>query len=377
MFEVHVMPTRLLELKQAIAGYAKTGIELISFDGNNFFPTGLSDDIGLYYIIPKLVCLFDVSPELAIALFFYGIVIASCLVGSIGFLFFCKTWLARVFSVFSLTMFSYVSCRGMTDVYLVQSSVAIAIIPWTLYFLHKKKVMISSLVFLFLSGIVIGYAHYIRSFSSFAVFLFIILSSMFLVVDTLKKKLLLFCVLCFGLVVPFVHINNVIAKRKSFLGAPLDTFEQKHVFWHTVYAGFGLLQNDLGIECNDNVIIKKIEQVEPEAVYPSKLYEAAAKKEVIRLFKEQPQFVMRTLFAKLGIIFYYFLLFANIGLFAAFFVPKPLMIDLIFFISLLFSSLFGFIAIPGRYYLLGFLAFAVLYAIISVEYFLRKYKKGK
>ena len=34
----------------------------------------------------------------------------------------------------------------------------------------------------------------------------------------------------------------------------------------------------------------------------------------------------------------------------------------------LLGSLFGFLALPGRYYLLGMLAFAVLYSLVSIEY---------
>jgi hypothetical protein len=44
---------------------------------------------------------------------------------------------------------------------------------------------------------------------------------------------------------------------------------------------------------------------------------------------------------------------------------------------LIFSSLFGIVAIPQVQYLLGFMAFATLYGIVSMDYALERRRSGE
>jgi len=365
---VSIMPCRYDELVKTVAGYAKTGLQLIGFDGTQIFPSGISDDVGLYYFIPKLVRLFGISLDYAIEIFFYGMVVASCVFGIAGFFLLNRSWLFRTVAVAGLVAFSFVSCRGMTDVYLVASSLAVALVPWALYFMRGRKKNTTCGIFLFLSGVAIGYAHYIRAFSGGAVFIFLFLSLVLNTMRPCKNRLLLCGVLLCGLIVPIVHFKLLLADRKNYFGDQFNTFEARHVFWHSVCGGFGFLNNDLGIAWDDKAIIEKIKKNNPRVEYPTREYEVAARKEVFNLARNRLHFFMTTIFAKLGIIFYYFLLFANIGLFVAFFFRKSWRIELLFLSALVFSSLFGIIALPGRYYLSGFIAFAVLYGLVSIEY---------
>ena len=53
------MEVRYQELKESIDGLIQTGIPLITYDGKNFGSSGVGDDIGAYYFIPKIAVLFD------------------------------------------------------------------------------------------------------------------------------------------------------------------------------------------------------------------------------------------------------------------------------------------------------------------------------
>lgn len=367
-----IMPCRYEMLQQVLAGFQKTGVQLIGYDGHSFCPSGTSDDVGLYYFVPKLVRLFGISLDHAVNLFFYGMVAASFVLALVGFFLLSRSWIFRAIATIALTGFCYISCRSMTDVYLVQSSIALAVIPIALYFMRKNKVSIPFGVFIFLSGLCVGFAHHIRSFSSFAVFLFLVLGVVFMMRVAWERKTIFLGLFFVGLVLPFFHFSFVLAQRKDFFGSEYDGSSERHVFWHNLYAGFGFLSNDLGIYWNDKTVIDKIKEVEPEAVYPTKEYEAAVRTEVFKLIKNHFHFVLQTMFAKLGVIFYYLLMFANIGLLAAFFYRKSWVIELMFWSGIAFNSLFGFLALPGRYYLTGMLAFTVLYAMVSIEHAIRK-----
>ena len=79
-----------------------------------------------------------------------------------------------------------------------------------------------------------------------------------------------------------------------------------------------------------------------------------------------------TFFAKIGILLMYLVIFANVGLVAAFFYPKPWQIECAFWGALATSSLFSILVLPTIEYSLGFIAFATLYGIVSINYYLYK-----
>ena len=59
--------------------------------------------------------------------------------------------------------------------------------------------------------------------------------------------------------------------------------------------------------------------------------------------------------------------YANIGLLAAFLYPKNRRLELAFFAALLFQTSFGIMVLPNEWYLLGFISFATLYGVVSIN----------
>jgi hypothetical protein len=83
--------------------------------------------------------------------------------------------------------------------------------------------------------------------------------------------------------------------------------------------------------------------------------------------RKDPVFVVGTLLAKFGAVLVYFLFAANFGLLAAIRYPKPWSVEVAFGVAIAFNALFGLLAVPRLAYLEGFIAFAMLYGVISLD----------
>ena len=166
------------------------------------------------------------------------------------------------------------------------------------------------------------------------------------------------------------YFNQLLNQKDNYLRRNNPAYERvlrEHPFWHSVYIGFGFLNNDYGIKYKDEVAIEKVRSISPKTTYLSEEYEAILKEQVLKLIKTKPLFVLRTIFAKFGVISLYLLIFANVGLIAVYFHRKCWPLETAFWGAMIFNSLFGVLVIPDERYLTGFITFATLYGIISIE----------
>jgi hypothetical protein len=90
--------------------------------------------------------------------------------------------------------------------------------------------------------------------------------------------------------------------------------------------------------------------------------------EVLRIVREDPFFVVRTVAAKAGVVMLYLLAFANVGLVAAARWRKQWPIDLAFWSAMAASCIFALVAEPRTSFLMGFIAMATLYGVVSVNH---------
>jgi hypothetical protein len=361
---------RYEHLLAAIEGYKKTGIALVEYNGTTIIPSSTFDDIGIYCIIPKLVVLFNISLETALKLFIHGTTILAVILALTGFFLLYKSPVARFVSVAVLLLLTRLS-YDLLDVYKMYTSTALAVIPLGLYFFQKKPQSLLLFLFLFLSGIGLGYAHYIRAHSGGPALIFLLIMIITHALYTWHKKLLLITTIFFGFLIPVLHFKSIYATYKTYAQEHFPNYRSDadaHPFWHTLYVGFGYLNNDFGIYFNDEAGGKKAFSIDPDVPAYTSRYEAILKNEVLHLVRAHPWFVLKTIWAKLGVFLLYFLLFANIGIWAAIWYPKNWRVELALFGALCFSSLFGFIAIPYQDYIFGFVACSTLYGIISINH---------
>ncbi len=370
---------RYAHLVNCLAGYKKTGVSLIEYTGNKLVPTFAADDLGIYILIPKLASVLNSTIETAMSVFFNGIAIGSFLIGFVGFCFLYKSWLARLVSFVCLLMVVIFSLLKVGDVYLLYSSCAFALVPWTLYFANNKSYFLFCIFNMF-AGYYIGTAHYIRAYSSVPTLVFMLFLLAIVRIE-MGKKVLITLSLLFGLSAAMFYFSSVYNEyvQYSQKNLPECTIAKKgHVFWHAAYCGLGFLRfaNKDDIEWSDSCGEARALSINPQAtIDKTDLYESILKKEVFKIIKEQPLFVLFTFWAKLGILLFYFFIFAHLGILAACIYHLPWYMYAAFFCALAMSALFPLLTVPVYSYSLGFIAFAALFAVVSINNFLYVYKQ--
>ena len=184
-----------------------------------------------------------------------------------------------------------------------------------------------------------------------------------------------------GLSIPYGYIHIVLWQYTNFAKKHLiefDDVELSHNFWHPFYLGFGFLKvgNTQKIKWDDAFGEKKVRETLKKQSFTTKEHENILKNEVFELFKYQIGFVIWTIFAKLGILFWYFLLFGNIGILAFCFVIRQWYLDISFFCALGLSSITPILGLPYYSYSLGFITFAFLLGLFYINEFLQQHYKG-
>ena len=364
-----IMPYRIRQLEWTLDAYKKTGISFLAEQDSKYLPSGGADDVGIYYFVPKIANLLDVNVAAATNIFFSGLLFISLVIGSIGFLLLFKNRLAQGISIVALLLLTLVSWE-IGDVYIAKTVAAVTVLPLFLYFIKNKKFSLIFYFFMFGVGLVIGFNHLIRSYSGLATSVFILSMLVFLNI-TWKQKMALVIVFSVGVLIPTTYLSTALNKRDAFLiknEAMVEGNLRQHALWHNVYLGFGYLDNKYGIEYNDYVAYAKVASVVPKNNYRpyNQEYEDILQREVVKLVKNDPLFVIRTVFSKAGILIGYLLVYANVGLIASLFRTKNVLIEVAFWLAILISSLPAIFTMPSNIYILGFIAMATLYGIYSI-----------
>jgi hypothetical protein len=379
---VSLMPTRYAELQAALDGYAQGLPPLVAAtqtdSGTVYRALGMTDDAGLYYMLPKFAHLFHLALPEAWAVWFFAILILSFGLGIYGMTRLLNTMPAKILYFIELFFLGILIIkRG--DIYQLAPCLALAAVPLLLRHMtseHEDHAFWRYSVALGLAGFIFGCTHLVRSHSATGLMLFTIILLLFgTAVRAWHKRLLLVAMVLVGFVLPLLYMQHVMDTRDAFLKAHQPNYHQvlrQHPFWHTIYIGLGYLSNDYGLAYKDIVAAKKAHELAPDAPYCSPEYETALKTAVIELLRKAPVFVAETLAAKFGVVLIYFLLAANLGILAAIRYPKPWAVEVAFVAGLAFNALFGLVAVPRLSYLEGFIAFAMLYGVISLDVALQK-----
>jgi hypothetical protein len=374
---VSLMPTRYAELQAAFDGYAQGLPPLVAAtqtdSGTVYRALGMTDDAGLYYLLPKFAHLFHLALPEAWAVWFFAILILSFGLGIYGMTRLLNTMPAKILYFIELFFLGILIIkRG--DIYQLAPCLALAAVPLLLRHMtseHEDHAFWRYSVALGLAGFIFGCTHLVRSHSATGLMLFVIILLLFgTAVRAWHKRLLLVAMVLVGFVLPLLYMQHVMDTRDAFLKAHQPNYHQvlrQHPFWHTVYIGLGYLSNDYGLAYKDVIAAKKVHELAPDVLLNSPQYEAVLKTAVIELLRKAPVFVAETLAAKFGVVLIYFLLAANLGILAAIRYPKPWSVEVAFGVAIAFNALFGLLAVPRLAYLEGFIAFAMLYGVISLD----------
>jgi len=375
---IRIMAARYRDLENALVGYNRSHVPLVSDASGVLAPAGTVDDFGAYYLIPQIATRFGLSLRRSIDVFYLSILLTALALGIFGCSFALRTTVCKLWSAAELVLVTALA-YSYGDVYILLAATAIAIVPLTIYAIATRSVAFVATV-VFASGAAISTANAIRSYSGIGVLLFVLCLMLTRFIGARRHKVfLVLCLLC-GLTLPQLWFTSALSKRDRFLRAVCPDYpalSSTHVFWHAAYAGFGFLRNDVVTGYDDRVTYDKVQSIAPGTVYGSAEYERILRREVYLILRRYPRLVLYTVAAKLGVILALFLLFSNVGLIGARIAPKPLGLEIAFWLGIAFNGLFGILIVPLVAYLLGLIAFATLYGVVSLDFaFEKKFREG-
>ncbi len=360
-------------LEGTLAAWQKTGLAFLLDYKNGIFPleNGCADEFGLYYFVPLLAKTFRISLESALWWWDCGLISSGVMVAISGFWLLTQTKLEKVIACIGTVAVGIVSWI-IGDVY-IAPFLALSLLPWLFVCLqrgwHKRF-----LVYCLVSGFMAAFSNSIRMYSGFALLLGVI-TALILFFKTIKKIWLPAGCLAMGFLAYSVWFSSLIMVRNTYLDEQKISrgiYEQQHLFWHSTYLGFGFLTNPYDMYYGDSCAVEHAQKIDPAIVCPSTKYNELLRKMTFQFCYDHPHFVMRTLFAKAGVLLYYLLICANIGLLLAFFYRKPWYVDIVYATVLVFSALPSLLTIPIAPYLTGFFTVATFYGIHSIFWAVEK-----
>jgi hypothetical protein len=363
-----LMPGRYEGVCLVLVGYDASGQPLVGLQNGHFFGPDYGDDQGILWLVPPLIRTFHLTLDEGIDLFFGAALASSLFLGLLGFFLLFRDVVSRLIAVVGLGAL-YLGAWKVGDVYAFYVVSTVAVIPLFLSFCRRPAPSVGLALFLFCAGGIIGTSEIVRTHSGTATLIFLVF--VLLAGERLAGRWRLpFCVvLLLGIAVPYLAYEHAFVQRSEFLSrrGPAKALTQKgHVLWHSVYIGLGFLQNPYVPAYLDEVGIAKVHSIDPSLAPFTPEYEMILRREVFRLARAHPNFLLTTLAAKAGVVLAYLLICANIGLLAAFLYPKGCVVECAFWLAMGFNSLFGLAVVPKVVYLLGLMSFAVLYGIFSI-----------
>ncbi len=371
------LPTRLPlmyvrhhDLAAAMDALHATGVPLIGFTGSTPYPAGCpGDSPGLYYYVPLLARATGLSLEPAVLLFLGGTLALAVAIGVGCWWAYARSWPWRVVGTAALLLVCAWSLR-IGDTYTLSMAIPIAAIPALLLLWRRAARARFWLITLALLGIAAGIAGLVRPEAgvvapAFAVTL-ILLTRM-----PVARRALFVATLAAGMALPWLGMLRAEHRRDEYLARAIPGYVAPmsvHPLWHNVYLGLGYLDNVYGLHYSDALAFGRVAEVSPGTPICTPAYDAVLRREVVRLFLRDPGFIGVTVMAKAGATVFFLLVFANIGLIAAWRTRKPRPVERAFALALLVGALPGLLVAPGPRYLEGFEAVALLYGLVSLEW---------
>jgi hypothetical protein len=364
---IEMLGDRYLEVNEALMGWNETGVPLVGRAKDRWEAVPCGDDTGLFYIVPLLSRKTGWNADRSLDVFLLGIIVTSAVTGVAGLWLTASGIWQRLFAIHPVAAITYISYK-MGDVYVAQAAVVLTLIPWLFYALQSGMRPRVRFLIVFLSGIILGFAQWVRTGSGFPVLVFFAALVCF---SSLRRSIrgLLSVVLLIGLSLPLLYAQFSLHERDRFLVAHQPGYRRSlnhHLFWHTAYVGLSYLKNPYVSAWQDSVAVEYVQAINPAAVYGGEEYEALLRSRVEAIFRRDPSFFFYTVAAKASVLMYMLLLSINIGLALALLCPKPLGTELAFWLAMSFAALPGIIAIPMPQYVLGMITLAVYYWYYSI-----------
>lgn len=361
-----IMEARYDELLSAYDGLVRTGLSPVCVKGGKLASCYASgpDDMGIYYFLPKFAYFFGISIGEAADLFFPAMAWGGAALGFILFFLYYRSWGTRLLMAAGMAILLRYLLK-ILDVYTFSAVAALVGIPSLLLLMRKYHARVVPLGGgIFLLSLLMGVANLFRIHSGTPV---VILAATLILLHkafSRRNKAAFLGLAAAGLLIPHMAMSFNVAKINSYLESQGVTSDEQyrstvHMVWHQVYIGLGYLNNKYGVVYADGVSEQRAREIDPDVKLFSARYEKILRGAVFHFCLKYPGFVFNTLFAKLGVLLMYFLLFANYGLFAGMRNGALAVVLTRYSPALFFAVLPGLLVVPHVQYIFSFLALSM------------------
>lgn len=376
-----LMGIRYVDLLRAQRGLFCSGVPLVAFDGLRYRPAAAwSDDPGLYFLVPELARVTGLNIADSADVLVASSVVLAAVMGLWGFLKTAETVAGRCIGIIAFLLM-VIQVLRIGQVYALGVVPAIACAPWIIFFALRERLTSGSVLTMVVSGFLAAIANAIRSHSGLALLVFAVVMVFGVYKVRLTVRVVTALSLLAGLASAALVLHHIYDQRDEFLrhqpGAVVES-AGGHVFWHSVYIGFGFVGNSDVPAYRDDVAFNKAYQTRPDVTPYTSEYEQVMRDQVLNLARKRPVLVAGNVAIKLAIIFLYCLIFTNVGLYAAVIAPKEIAVESAFLLAIGMGVLPGILVVPVKPYILGGIVFCVIYAAFGVDYALQNTeKKGR
>ncbi len=366
--QIALIAGRRANLHHTWAGLQRTGHYLVLYDGGSFGPAVPEDDSGLFLFAPAIARVFHGSIDTAATILLAGSLILALGLGLYAWCRFARTWQGKLLGAAAYAVFGALAL-WIGDTYSVATTLTLGLVPWLLLATRERSGPLRWALLLTVTGVAIGVGQLIRT--SAGVQVLAVAAALVLTLEARwSRRVLLLGCLAVALVVPGVAFRAALARRDAYLAGVVAHYQPPtgtHPFWHSIYIGQGFLTNDRGLYYNDEVASDRVRLIDPGARYISPRYEAVVRRMVFDLVRADPMLVIQNEAAKAGLLAFYFLVFANLGIVAALARPKPWRQDVALGVGLAVAALPGMLVIPDFRYIFGFTTLSALFGLASLD----------
>ena len=351
-------------LKEGVFGIASTNMGLKDL---RFIH---SDDMGIYWIVPKLMSFFSLTySQSYFAFLFFTFTLSSFLaIVSIRILF--KEKITRLYAtsgVIGITILLF--C--IRDKAMLTGTAALLIFP--ILVVLKKRLLFrkSIMVLLFLFSILLSIFEQCRTFAGIPVIFLILTLIFFHNIASKKEKSVLVLVIILGWVLPHLMMVNELKKKETYAvrNNIIVNKQKTHHKWFNIYIGLGYIKNNpYNLQYVDAYGLKRLKELDSDFKgWGTVKSEKLMQKEVFRIIKENPWFVMKTVLLKLlesivtlNIIFVLAVI--------TWFREKDWRHKLLWFCGISLSFLPSLLTMPILNYQIGFYTLVFIYSSFSIAY---------
>jgi hypothetical protein len=358
-----LMPSRYLQMVQAVRGRECTGTVAIGFTGHDYVQGAITDDPGISWLVATLSALTGLSVANTFDSVVLTVIVSAMLIGFAGFWRLYPDRRARLLGAVVFLCLSFAQAM-VGDVYIFQSAPLVAGIPWVLHFGFRCNSAALSLTAAVLA-FVCSWCALVRIGTDLVCLAFLV--TLFVCRRRLQSAFLPIILIAFSCVPSVIFTHLMIARRNAILAglgksAPAVN---RHTIWHSIYIGLAFVPNSEVPAYDDSVAANKVRSIDPSISTASASDEAILRDEVFKLARRKPMLVIENLAAKfvvLAVLAAVLLFPSRRYLFAD---RNVFWLDAAFVAAMAMSATSAVLVIPHSSYLLTYLCLTCLYSCVK------------